>query len=69
MNGRPWTQEHTATLTKLAPYAYDHEIARVTGHCVDTVQRHRKMLGLDPYRGTVMRYGTWAESRLLETRP
>lgn len=52
----PWLQRHTATLMRMAPFAYDHEIAAITGHCVDTVQRRRSALGIPPYRGTATRY-------------
>lgn len=63
VNGKAWNSAHTALLKSLAGYAYDHEIAKLTGHCVDTVQRRRSMLGLPPYRGTTMRYGSWDDIR------
>lgn len=50
-------------LKHLAPYAYDHEVAQATGHCVDTVQRRRSALGIPPYRGTPVRIGTLEEIR------
>ena len=31
VNGKPWTEEHTATLKQLAGFAYDHEIAVHSG--------------------------------------
>lgn len=60
-NGRRWTAEHTAIIKEMYWYSYDHEMAAVTGHCVDTVQRRRSALGLTAYRGPRVRYGTFAE--------
>jgi len=59
MNGRPWTQDDTATLHALHKTHADHEIARKTGHHADTVQRRRAALGLDPY--VRVRYATFLE--------
>jgi hypothetical protein len=61
MNGKKWTPEHTEIVKSMYWYSYDHEIARATGHCVDTVQRRRAALGLSAYRGPRVRYGTFAE--------
>lgn len=58
MNGKPWTTEHAQMLKQLAGFAYDHEIAKATGHDVDTVQRRRSALGLPAYRGA-SRYSTY----------
>lgn len=56
MNGKPWLPEHTAMLKRLVGFAYDHEIAKATGHCVDTVQRRRAALGFPAYHGTPVQY-------------
>ena len=49
MNGKKWNPEHTEIVKSMYWYSYDHEIARATGHCVDTVQRRRAALGLSAY--------------------
>jgi hypothetical protein len=53
-----WTPNHDATLRAYAAYAYDHEIAQMTGHCARTVRRRRASLGLPPYKGTRVAYST-----------
>lgn len=61
MRGKKWTADHTAIVKEMYWFAYDHEIAEATGHCVDTVQRRRSMLGLSAYRGPRVRYGIWGD--------
>jgi len=45
-NGKPWTDEHTATLRRMAGKYTDKEIAGQTGHRPITVFYRRKALGL-----------------------
>lgn len=59
MNGKPWTEANTATLCALHATHHDHEIAKRTGHDVDTVQRRRSLLGLPAFYGS--RYGRWED--------
>lgn len=60
MNGTPWTQEHTATLKRMAAVGCtDAAIGNATGHHPKTVQRHREAAGIPPYYRTA--YGTWAD--------
>ena len=47
MNGRPWTDQHTDLLLRLAGRVTDEVIAALTGHCRETVTRRRLALGLD----------------------
>lgn len=58
-NGKPWERKHTSMLLSLYATHHDHEIAERTGHCADTVQRRRAMLGLSPYYGS--KYGRWED--------
>jgi hypothetical protein len=47
MNGRPWTSTDTRTLEILNGIGCDDAlIAEQTGHCTETIQRHRAALGL-----------------------
>ncbi len=46
MRGRTWTESHTATLHRLAGRVPDRDIGKLTGHCAETVARHRRWLGL-----------------------
>jgi hypothetical protein len=47
VNGRPWTPTDTRTLEILNGIGCDDAIiAEQTGHCVETIQRHRAALGL-----------------------
>ncbi len=59
MRGKPWMPEHTAKLYALHPTHHDAEIAAITGHDTDTVQRRRSLLGLPAYYGP--RYGSWQD--------
>jgi len=61
MNGKEWTPEHTATLELLNRIGCDDAlIAAQTGHCRDTVRRHRTALGLPTCYG--FRIGDWREA-------
>lgn len=51
MNGKPWLQSDTDTLTRMNAVGYrDQEIAAVTGHAKITIFYRRKALGLSPAR-------------------
>ena len=55
---KQWEQHHTATLYRLNALGRDDiEIARVTGHSVKTVRRHREAAGLPAWYA--VRYGEW----------
>ena len=48
-NGTPWTDRHTDILRRMASVGYtDGEIAAITGHRRETVQRQRQARGIDP---------------------
>lgn len=48
MNGKAWLPEHTDTLRRMNAVGYtDEEVAAITGHCRETVTRHRLALGFD----------------------
>jgi hypothetical protein len=62
MRGRVWMAKDTDTLMTLARIGCDDAmIALQTGHCVETVRRHRRTLGLEPYYR--VRHGTFSELR------
>lgn len=61
-NGRPWTEENSKTLRTLAEMGLDDGmIAKQMGYCVDTIQRRRSALGIQPYYR--IQYGGWLELR------
>jgi hypothetical protein len=48
--GKPWTEEDTATLERMAGRVPDAEIGRMTGHEAITIRKRRSDLGLSAYR-------------------
>lgn len=49
-NGKPWTQEDTATLERMAGRP-DREIATATGHAIRTVRDRRQARGIRAHVG------------------
>ena len=49
MNGKPWTNEHTATLQAWAGKRSDARIGQMTGHCAITIRKRREAAGLPAY--------------------
>jgi hypothetical protein len=47
-NGRAWTSSDTQTLERMQGRP-DREIAQATGHCRETVARHRRAMDLKAY--------------------
>lgn len=58
MNGKPWTEAHTAVLRVLAGLFSDADIATVTGHASITVRKRREAAGLPAYQYQTSRYGS-----------
>lgn len=48
MRGRAWTPDDTSTLERMAGRP-DAEIAKATGHCRETVARHRRAMDRPAY--------------------
>lgn len=48
MNGRPWSTADTETLERMQGRP-DREVAQVTGHCAETIARHRRAMDRKAY--------------------